>query len=349
MNLGSGNSYKARGAERLHMAYRALFVLAGALIAAAPLGMPATAHVPAKPAAFDFNPALRAWMSQHQIPAASVAIMKDDRLVSTAGFGGMNAGTPARIASLSKAITGVCIAHLIESGRLSFTTPLGSVLRPAFARLGQPADPRFRSITIEQLLTHRSGLPREALRRAPARDLTGSFLNVLATPLDSDPGGAMVYSNIGYLTLGMVVETVTGSDYERFCRDAALRPMQAVGTIDPQLRQRASSGGWRVSAVDYARFVQIFNPAAAVLGPTARQWQDALSGPSVYGLGMYIRRSERGILLTHTGRVALREHPGGSYVIRFPNGWTAVVAFEGDARGGGRELRGIFATALAGL
>ena len=324
---------------------RPIAVLAGFLIAAAP----ADARVTDSQATSSLNTSLREWMSLHNVPAGSVAIMKDGRLISTFGVGGMQAHIPARIASLSKAITAICIAQLVDSGRLSFTTPLGSVLGRTFARLGQPVDPRFRTITIEQLLKHRAGMAREPVRVPPqARDMTGRFIKILATPLTDDPGGAMVYSNIGYITLGMVVEAVTGSDYERYCREAALAPMKATGTIDQQLRPRAASGGWRVSAIDYARFIQVFEPGSVGLGPLARQWQDALTGRRAYGLGIGIRRTEQGLLLTHTGLAAHRDR-GGAYVVKFPSGWTAVVTYAGDARGGIADLRRRLQTAIAGL
>lgn len=330
------------------MAYRPIAVLAGLLLTVAPGGAPASAQVAANPSP-QFGASLQDWMSLHRIPAASIAIMKGDQLMSTSGFGGMNAATPARIASLTKAITGVCIAQLVDAGRLSFTTPLGSVLAGTFARLGQPADARFKTITIEQLLMHRAGLAREPLPGPAARSLADSFAKSVATPLADAPGGTMTYSNVGYLTLGMVVEAVTGSDYERYCRHAALAPMKASGTVDPQLRPRASSGGWRVSAVDYARFVQVFEPGSDRLGPAARKWQEARTGNRAYGLGMGIVRNERGIVLSHSGRVALRER-GGAYVVKFPNGWTAVVTFAGDLQPTGTaDLRRRIGTAIADL
>ena len=49
---------------------------------------------------------------------------------------------------------------------------------------------------------------REALRGVPARDLTGSFINILATPLDNDPGGEVVYSNSGYMTASRSTPTL---------------------------------------------------------------------------------------------------------------------------------------------
>lgn len=331
-------------------------VLTGLVVAATSLGVflaaslapsfgaPAAAPVAGSQLTSTLNTSFTEWMSAYQVPAASVAMMQDGRLVSTFGFGGMNAAAPARIASLSKAITAVCVARLVDAGRLSFTTPLGTVLARTFARLGQPVDPRLRAITIEQLLMHRSGLPREAQRGAPTHDLAGSFINILATPLANEPGAEMVYSNIGYLTLGMVIEAVAGNDYERTCRTAALAPMQAAGTIDPQLRQRASSGGWRVSAIDYARFIQVFEPGSAALGPLARAWQDDQRG---YGLGIGIRRTQQGVFLTHTGRVALRER-GGSLVVRFPNGATVVTIYSGDPLAGATaDLRQRLRTAVA--
>lgn len=336
---------------------RPVALLAGFVIAAASLGMlagtslstPAQARVTDNPLTSTLNAPFREWMSLAQVPAASVAIMRDGRLESGFGFGGIHAGTPTRIGSLSKAITAVCVAQLVDSGRLSFTAPLGTVLARTFATLGHPVDPRFRSITIEQLLMHRSGMAREPVQGpAPARDMSGLFTKILATPLADDPGGAMVYSNIGYITLGMVVQAVTGSDYERYCRDVALKPMQASGTIDPQLRHRAASGGWRVSAVDYARFIQVFEPGSAGLGPRGRAWQDALTGQRAYGLGIFIRRTEQGLLLTHTG-LAVHRDRGGAYVIKFPTGWTAVVTYAGDARGSIQDLRRRLQTAIANL
>jgi CubicO group peptidase (beta-lactamase class C family) len=296
--------------------------------------------------ASDISASLRQWMKSHQVPSASVAIMQGDRLVSAAGFGGMAPTAPTRIASLSKAITAVCVAQLVDAGRLSFTTPLGTALARTFARLGQPIDPRFKTITIEQLLAHRGGLAREPVTGPRDRTLADRFIKALATPLIDEPGASRTYSNVGYLVLGMVVEAVTGTDYENYCRLASLTPMKVSGTIDPQLRARAPSGGWRVSAVNYARFIQVFEPSSAALGPLARAWQETQRG---YGLGIGIARTAHGTILTHTGRVALRER-GGGYIVKYPDGWTAVVTFAGDVRRPGiSDLRQLLRRAIADL
>ena len=199
---------------------------------------------------------------------------------------------------------------------------------------------------MEQLLTHRAGFKREAINGARALDMMSHFAAVLATPLADEPGGAMVYSNIGYLTLGMVTEAVTGIEYARYCRNASLVPMQASGSIDSQLRARAPNGGWRVSALDYAKFMQVFEPGPAGLGNISRQWQQSL-GDKAYGLGVIIRRTAKGLVLSHSGRVAASER-GGAYSMKYDTGWTVVVTFAGDPKEKGtQDLRRRLDAAIA--
>jgi len=289
---------------------------------------------------------IRDWMRQHHVPAAALAAMKDGRLIKTFSYGGMDPAQPAHIASLSKAITAVCVAGLIDQGRLSFKAPLGSAIPAAFRRYGEPADPRFKRITIEQLLMHRAGLARES-RAHRNQNLGGAFRSALKIPLEENPGGPMSYSNVGYITLGIVAETLTGQDYERYCGSAALAPMGATGSIDPVLRHRTSNGGWLVSAIDYAKFIQVFDQSSHLLGPVTRGWQDALHGDEVYGLGTRIRRMPRGRMFYHGGSAAPDQYGerSGAYTMKFPNGWTTVITFEGDPRGS--DLRRRLESAVA--
>jgi CubicO group peptidase (beta-lactamase class C family) len=221
--------------------------------------------------------------------------MQDGNLVGSFGFGGWQPGQPQRIASLSKAITGVCVARLAQEGRLAFRDTLGAVLAKTFQRLGEPADPRFKTVTIAQLLQHRGGLARDVPPSTvdPSETLEARFRNVMAASLAYNPGSSQLYSNIGYLTLGIVVETVTGQDYETACRREALDPMRVTGVIDPMLRQRAPNGGWLISAIDYARFVQLFDHNNPVLSPTMHAWLEAQSG--WYGMGTFVRRTPDGL------------------------------------------------------
>jgi CubicO group peptidase (beta-lactamase class C family) len=268
---------------------------------------------------------VREWMQQHQVNAASLAAMHDGRIVKTSGYGGMDAGKPAPIASLSKAITGVCIARLIDEGHLSFSSPLGVVLSGSFEKFKQPVDARFQSVTIEQLLMHRGGLVRELPPGgAEPRELDDMFRKVLAIPLEADPAAKMSYSNIGYRILGKIVEVISKKSYEPYCRENVLTPMSASGSIER--RGIGPSGGWRISPVDYAKFMEVFDPKSSLLGKESRAWLDSRHEVPTYGLGMFIRRTGNRVVYLHNGKDA---RGGGAYSIKFGNGWTTVVAFAG--------------------
>jgi CubicO group peptidase (beta-lactamase class C family) len=277
-----------------------------------------------------FRTMMRKWVREFIVLDASAAIKRKGEPIRTLYYGDMSAREPGRIASLSKAITAVCIARLIDAGRLSFTTTLGAAL----TGMGEPTDARFRQLTIEQVLTHRAGLAREP-NGSMSDDMATSFKRSLATPLKFEPGQQFAYSNIGYLTLGMVVQAVSGNAYEEQCRRAVLEPMGAKGTIDPSLQHRAPNGGWLISAVDYLKFMQVWEPDAIWLGRTSRAWIDARrahlaggggEGGRVYGLGMFMAETSRGLTFWHSGWSV---EGAGSFTIKFEGGLTAVVLFRG--------------------
>ena len=171
------------GGMRAGACLAGLLLVAGALDAPAraqgvPHGMPQGVRVQDHPAQLNagFDSLLRNWMSEHQIAAASLAAMKDKRIVTTLGYGGMNAAAPARIASLSKAITAVCVARLVDQGRLSFTTPLGAVLANTFRRFGLPVDPALQH-DHHRATAHASRRPRARSRTRASSSGYGGHLH----------------------------------------------------------------------------------------------------------------------------------------------------------------------------
>ena len=108
-----------------------------------------------------FDAVMRDWTDKHGVPQASVAVMRHGRLVHAAGFGGRGANERIGVWSLSKAITGACVATLVQEQRLAYKDAAGRWLAPLFAPHGGLADAGLASVTIEQLLTQRSGLPRD--------------------------------------------------------------------------------------------------------------------------------------------------------------------------------------------
>ena len=129
--------------------------------------------------------AWRAWMVKIGQRTGGMVVLHAGQPVREAAMGRAVVGAPVPFASLSKAITGVCIAHLIDRGRLSFDTPLSQALARTFARIGAPADPRLLQVTISQLLIHRAGFaprPTRPTRRSPPTCATTRRVAPPSTP-----------------------------------------------------------------------------------------------------------------------------------------------------------------------
>jgi CubicO group peptidase (beta-lactamase class C family) len=250
--------------------------------------------------------AWRAWMAKFGQPSGGLVVLHGGRLVHEAAMGNVAAGAPVPYASLSKAITGVCIAHLIERGRLSFDTTVAQALARTIARLGPPVDPRLLGVTVSQLLVHRAGFDNKEddvnkplagyLRRNTARRT--AFETQLRwlwrDRLAFEPGQRFAYTNAAYLVLGAVVEEASGRDYEGYCRDDVLRPLGArQAELDPAWRILSSYGGWRMPLADYGHFYQAFALGNPAIGPAERAWMMSPDGKRTggnvhYGLGTFV-------------------------------------------------------------
>jgi len=283
-----------------------------------------------------FGTALKDWAAKEKVSRAFVVVRHGGKLVFQYALGGLDPKQPVQLASLSKAITGTCVATLVRDGKLTFETPLASALRKFFAANGNPIDSRTPSITIAQLLQHRSGIAGKTSGGDPA---TGSILvgflashsaasppgaaffsSVFQRRLIHDPGTAFDYSNAGYLVLGAVIEEATGKAYASYCRDAVLTPEGATGELDPKWALIAPFGGWRLSAENYLRFTDIFDPANPTLGKTAQAFlfsppgaNTTFPGASWYSLGTNVRRSGDGYTTWHLGEwryaIATKDNP----------------------------------------
>ncbi len=265
--------------------------------------------------------AWRDWMARSGRTTGGLAVMHQGRLVHQAAMGAGAAGNAVPLASLSKAVTGVCVAGLVDRGRLAFDTPLSQALARTFARLGAPADPRMQGITIGQLLVHRAGFDR-ADGGDPVTGRRATYLRtatatrpsfdeqmkwVLRGRLPLAPGERFAYTNAAYLMLGAVIEEASGQDYESFCRNTTLAPLGVRGAaLDPAWRILASYGGWRMPLGDYGRFYQAFAAGSAAIGPEARRWMMSPEGKQIgggahYGLGTFVRPTPGGGNFWHWG------------------------------------------------
>ena len=139
-----------------------------------------------------------------------------------------------RIASISKPITAIVALQLVEAGLVGLDEPVGERVAAAVG-VGDPG--RAGQITIRQLLTHTSGFAQyESLF---FRNQVASCEEAAAVGLSrSIGGGGFRYSNMNYCVLGLVIEQVTGQDYQKVVYERLLTPLGLSGmrlapTYDP--------------------------------------------------------------------------------------------------------------------
>jgi N-acyl-D-amino-acid deacylase len=184
----------------------------------------ATRPVVSQPAAKQGLPSFDAAMTSvlaQGYPGGSLAVVRDDKLVYTSGFGSARDGVPAtpttryRQASVSKAVTRSLLAKLVASGTLSLGLRVFPFLGVA------PADPRANAITVGMLRDHTSGLGGDYVLLEARQAAT--FYGVASPPgvdpmirwtahypLASDPGSQYRYNNTNYAILSRVMEKATG-------------------------------------------------------------------------------------------------------------------------------------------
>jgi len=173
------------------------------------------------PSLVNFDVAMANLLKNYDIPGGQLAITYKGRLVYSRGFGLADETAKTvvcpdnifRIASLSKQITAITIMHLYEQGRVGLNDtvfgPNGILNDSVYQTV---LDPRVYSITVKHLLSHQSGM-------------TSSSFYLKSQMLNFTPGTNALYSNVGFVFLGRVIEKITKQDYESYVRDTILAPI----------------------------------------------------------------------------------------------------------------------------
>ena len=181
-------------------------------------------------------------MAQVQAPGFAVAVVRDGTMVYAEGFGVAELGTARpvtpqtvfQLASTSKPITAIAIMQLAEAGKLQLDSPITEYL-PYF----QLADERYRDITIEQILTHRSGLPEGGGFLGAEAEIVPEFDEEAAEhyvrgladlELLFAPGTDWAYSDMGYNILGDVIAKVSGLSFEAYAQQNIFTPLGMAQT-----------------------------------------------------------------------------------------------------------------------
>lgn len=206
------------------------------------------------PTMMAYDSIIPAFMARYRVPGASVAVMRNGKLVFARGYGYADTTSKAlvdptslfRIASVTKTITSAATMKLVEQGALSLDAKAFTILSDIRPANLQTMDPRLLNITIRQLLTHSAGWDRDisgdpmfmsataanATGTAPPAPLPAILKYWMSKSLDFAPGFRYAYSNLGFAVLGLIIERVSGQSYESFVKSNILA---LAGTTRMQL------------------------------------------------------------------------------------------------------------------
>jgi CubicO group peptidase (beta-lactamase class C family) len=170
---------------------------------------------------------LAAW----KVPGCAVAAVRGGQVELTAGWGQRDreAGLPVTrntlfaIGSVTKAFTATAVGAMVDDGLLEWERPLRDYV-PGIRLYDALVTDR---LTIVDLLSHRSGLPRHDLTwiGQPGRSRPDIVNRLRFLPLSRDLRQEFQYCNLGYLVAGHVVDSLSGITWEDFVRGRLLGPL----------------------------------------------------------------------------------------------------------------------------
>lgn len=134
-----------------------------------------------------------------------------------------DAETVYDLASLTKVVGITTLAmQAIHEQRLALDAPVSTYLTSRVPEWG----PR---VTIRHLLTHTSGLPAHRRLWELSPDADSARAIIRATPLDTLPGARTVYSDLGLILLGEILESVLGAPLDQLVTERVTGPLGMVG------------------------------------------------------------------------------------------------------------------------
>ncbi|MBN6053560.1 beta-lactamase family protein [Nonomuraea sp. RK-328] len=264
------------------------------------------------------------------LPGLSVVVTHGDRVVHAAGYGhdsegrAVTAGTPMRVASVTKSFTAMAVMILVEEGKLALDRPVAEQLPEL-----RMADPRARTITVRHLLNQTSGLS-DTTTDIRDLDTAGSLKEYAAklgdATLRAAPGTHWEYCNVNYNLAARLVEVASGRAFGDFMRERVFGPlgMRSSAVSDRKVRPAdgynsvyglwlprpelpafldgSGSGGVITTAADMGRWLIAQNGRGRrLVGPASLSAMHTPSKVHEYGMGWGIDDETR--RLTHSGNL----------------------------------------------
>ena len=197
---------------------------AAAVVGSAVSGRAATSQPATARAVADVSDLVRRIRGDDRVPGLWGAVVDTKGVNALGADGWRKTGANVRVTprdqvhlgSCTKAMTATLIGRLVQAGKLT----LDRTLAECFPDLAAGADPTLAAVTVRQLLDHRSGLRanvdwhRLDGTAAPLRQKRRTIVADVFRQPPSQPPGEYLYSNLGYMTLGAIVESIEGRDWE---------------------------------------------------------------------------------------------------------------------------------------
>jgi len=188
----------------------------------------------------DLGPLLRPILDRHNLPGMVAAIIQGDQIVAIGAAGVRRRGGGEKVAvadrfhlgSCTKSMTATLCGMLVEEQKLSWETTIADV----FPELVSKMHPAYRTVTLRQLLTHRSGAPADLQagglwdrlwhhRDDPVKARQMLLEGVVTRPPEARPGTKFIYSNAGYAIAGHMAERLAGRPWEQLMRERLFKPL----------------------------------------------------------------------------------------------------------------------------
>lgn len=241
---------------------------------ATPMALSSMAEEAAHPTPEDLKDLLAKIRKESGLPAIAAAAMKDGVLLGLGAVGVRRKGSPTpvtasdkfHIGSCTKSMTATLIAMFVESGKLNWKQTLAEIFPERAGKMHE----KYRTVTLDSLVTHRSGSRANGPFNSPKLPLVTQRLAYLDSVVNNAPefeSGSYHYSNAGYIMLGAVLERVSGQPWETLIQQRLFRPlgMKSAG-FGPPSRPNQLDQPWGHVLKD-GKFLPRYSDNPAGLGP----------------------------------------------------------------------------------
>lgn len=179
------------------------------------------------------DPIVEDAIRQGQVPGAVLLVWHNGEVVYRKAFGSrsleparatMSVDTIFDIASLTKVVaTTTAIMQLVEQGKVRLNDPVVRYL-PEFGQNGK------QQVTVRELLTHFSGLPKDLPLNYSWQGRDTGYRLAFSSELEYPPGSHFRYSDVNFIVLGAIVERVSGEKLDAYCQKNIFIPLGMTHT-----------------------------------------------------------------------------------------------------------------------